>query len=376
MEVKLLSADATMPQKANESDAGYDVSASRDYTLQAWEHGKIDTDIAIAVPPGTYGRLAPRSGLALKNGIHVGAGVVDQKYQGHVGVVLFNLSDSPFVVRKGDRIAQLILEKIATHVAVTQVAEFSQSSDRGTAGFGSSGTDKKLDPKPAATNDSKGEGRADQKEQKSAAKRALVGATQQVEGNGGGESGEEGVKRQKRGGKIIVLAGPMFASKTTNLSAFERRYTLAKKRCLVVKYMSDNRFSHEQELVTHDKVKIPANAKTDALSNIPADLLDAVDVLLLDEGHFYADLVEFSLEMASQGKVVVVAGLMTTWEKKPFPTMCTLVAHADEIIDLKAVCTLCGEDALYSRRLSDKTDLQVIGGADMYTARCRFCFDK
>src|SRR4051812_37269332 len=111
MEVKLLSENGVIPKKAKARDAGYDLFASHEYTLDPWAHAKIDTDIAVAVPSGTYGRLAPRSGLALKHGIHVGAGVIDEEYQGQVGVMLFNLSDTPFVIRRGDRIAQLILEK-------------------------------------------------------------------------------------------------------------------------------------------------------------------------------------------------------------------------------------------------------------------------
>ena len=68
----------------------------------------------IALPPGCYGRIAPRSGLAIKKFIDVGAGVIDADYRGEVGVILFNFSDSDFMVNMGDRIAQLILEKNKT----------------------------------------------------------------------------------------------------------------------------------------------------------------------------------------------------------------------------------------------------------------------
>ena len=68
--------------------------------------------IQIKVPRGTYGRVAPRSGLAWKNHIDIGAGVVDEDYRGNVGVVMFNHSDSEFIVKAGDRVAQLVCEKI------------------------------------------------------------------------------------------------------------------------------------------------------------------------------------------------------------------------------------------------------------------------
>ena len=72
----------------------------------------MDTDISIAVPAGTYGRVAPRSGLASKHSIHTGAGVIDADYRGPVKVLLFNLSETEFNVAAGDRIAQLIVERV------------------------------------------------------------------------------------------------------------------------------------------------------------------------------------------------------------------------------------------------------------------------
>lgn len=72
----------------------------------------MDTDISIAVPAGTYGRVAPRSGLASKHSIDVGAGVIDADYRGPVKVLMFNLSNTDFKVEAGDRIAQLIVERV------------------------------------------------------------------------------------------------------------------------------------------------------------------------------------------------------------------------------------------------------------------------
>ena len=97
----------------------------------------LKTDIAIAVPLGTYGRVAPRSGLALKHGIDVGAGVIDEDYRGNVGVILFNHSDVDFLVAAGDRVAQLILEKIET--PEVEVVEDLSETVRGGGGFGSTG---------------------------------------------------------------------------------------------------------------------------------------------------------------------------------------------------------------------------------------------
>lgn len=97
----------------------------------------IKTDIQIEVPFGTYGRVAPRSGLAWKNFIDVGAGVIDQDYRGNVGVILFNHSEENLDVKKGDRIAQLICERIV-YPNLVQVDGLTETV-RGAGGFGSTG---------------------------------------------------------------------------------------------------------------------------------------------------------------------------------------------------------------------------------------------
>ena len=97
----------------------------------------MKTGIAIACPTGTYGRVAPRSGLAVKKFIDTGAGVIDADYRGEVGVVLFNFSDQDFSVKVGDRIAQLVLEKICMVPAIE--VETLSDTERGSGGFGSTG---------------------------------------------------------------------------------------------------------------------------------------------------------------------------------------------------------------------------------------------
>lgn len=89
------------------------------------------------VPSGTYGRVAPRSGLAAKHMIDVGAGVVDEDYTGNVGVVLFNLGGEDFAVKAGDRVAQLVCEKIE-HPELEEVERL-EETERGEGGFGSTG---------------------------------------------------------------------------------------------------------------------------------------------------------------------------------------------------------------------------------------------
>lgn len=137
LRVKKLSEHATVPARASAAAAGYDLSSAEDTVIPARGKGLAKTDIAIAVPAGTYGRVAPRSGLALKKGIDVGAGVIDADYRGNVGVILFNHGDEPFEIKRGDRIAQLILERIVT--PDVDLVDDLDATDRGAGGFGSTG---------------------------------------------------------------------------------------------------------------------------------------------------------------------------------------------------------------------------------------------
>ena len=140
LQYKKLSGKAIAPQQATEKAAGYDLCSAHDAIVPMKGRCLVKTDIAVSVPKGTYGRVAPRSGLTLKNGIDVGAGVIDEDYRGNVGVILFNHSDTDFVVKTGDRIAQLILEKIEL-VPTQEVFEIGDlgETQRGSHGFGSTG---------------------------------------------------------------------------------------------------------------------------------------------------------------------------------------------------------------------------------------------
>ncbi|KAM7298166.1 deoxyuridine 5'-triphosphate nucleotidohydrolase [Ixodes scapularis] len=133
-----LSKNAYAPTKGSPSAAGFDLYSAYDYNVPSRGKCVCLTDIQIAVPDGCYGRVAPRSGLAAKHFIDVGAGVIDQDYRGNVGVVLFNFGDTDFKVSKGDRIAQLVCEKIA--YPTLEEAETLDSTERGDGGFGSTGT--------------------------------------------------------------------------------------------------------------------------------------------------------------------------------------------------------------------------------------------
>ena len=135
--VKVLNVNAKIPTRGSSKAAGYDLSSVEEVIVPAHERKMIKTGITISIPEGHYGRVAPRSGLTLNNGIDVGAGVIDEDYRGEVCVILFNHSDKDFIVNIGDRIAQLILERIST--PDVEVVDSLESTERGSAGFGSTG---------------------------------------------------------------------------------------------------------------------------------------------------------------------------------------------------------------------------------------------
>lgn len=135
---------AQPPAKAHDTDAGYDLRALNDPSehdfraLLPGERRTIRTGIAVAIPPGYYGRIAPRSGLAARCGLDVLAGVVDASFRGEVKVLVVNLGQDPVWLQPNDRIAQLIVESCANATFVEQ--ESLDETARAAAGFGSTGT--------------------------------------------------------------------------------------------------------------------------------------------------------------------------------------------------------------------------------------------
>ncbi|XP_065544510.1 deoxyuridine 5'-triphosphate nucleotidohydrolase, mitochondrial isoform X1 [Lathamus discolor] len=132
-----LSENAFSPSKGSARAAGYDLYSAYDCEIPPMGKAVVKTDIQVALPSGCYGRVAPRSGLAAKHFIDVGAGVIDEDYRGNVGVVLFNFGKETFEVKKGDRIAQLICERI--YYPELEEVQALDDTERGEDGFGSTG---------------------------------------------------------------------------------------------------------------------------------------------------------------------------------------------------------------------------------------------
>ena len=132
---------ATLPTRGTPGAAGYDLFSTDSYVVLPGRRVVVSTGITVQLPPGTYGRVAPRSGLAVKHGLDTLAGVIDPDYTGEIKVVLQNLdANQPFVIRPGYRIAQLILERYEVAEVIEIPTENTPlNTARGAGGFGSTG---------------------------------------------------------------------------------------------------------------------------------------------------------------------------------------------------------------------------------------------
>jgi dUTP pyrophosphatase len=132
---KQLDPRAVLPKRGSALAAGLDICSIEHVELPPKQRATVRTGLAVAIPPGFYGRVAPRSGLAAKNGLDVLAGVIDSDYRGEICCILYNTGDEVIDLASGTKICQLIIEKIVTPGA-TWVIDLDETA-RGAAGFGS-----------------------------------------------------------------------------------------------------------------------------------------------------------------------------------------------------------------------------------------------
>ena len=139
LKFKRIHPDAVLPAYAHPSDAGMDIRSVADVTVPARGRALVPTGLVVLLPPLYEAQVRPRSGLALKHGITVlnTPGTIDSGYRGEIGVILFNSSDVDFQVKKGDRVAQVVIAPVIQ--PVIEEAQEIDETDRGAGGFGSTG---------------------------------------------------------------------------------------------------------------------------------------------------------------------------------------------------------------------------------------------
>lgn len=181
-------------------------------------------------------------------------------------------------------------------------------------------------------------------------------------------------------GYLHLILGPMFSEKSTSLLRNIRRLQLSKKKCVLVKYSGDRRYTNKNYIATHDKILSkdqahPCHHLFD-LEKIDDLKLENYDVICIDEIQFFPDKYEFCQKWRSLGKIIIACGLYADFKRIPFPNLPELIAIADEIEFLKAICVDCSRDlATTSYRISGENEQVVIGGADKYDPLCQICYE-
>ena len=177
----------------------------------------------------------------------------------------------------------------------------------------------------------------------------------------------------KKAGSVEVICGSMFSGKTEELIRRLKRATFAKQKVEIYKPCIDVRYS-ENQVVSHDSNSIPSIP-----IDTPAKMLDIssdVEVVGIDEAQFFDNsLIEVVQTLANRGVRVIIAGLDTDFLGKPFGPMPALMAIAEDIQKVHAICVKCGSPANHSHRLSKNEQLVVLGEKNEYEPLCRHCYN-
>ncbi len=191
--------------------------------------------------------------------------------------------------------------------------------------------------------------------------------------------------------KLTTITGPMFSGKTTELLRLFSREEIAKRKSFLFKPSIDNRYS-ESKVVNHDGRAIPANIvkSSQEIYQAVIDYLESpenkdkplINVFIDEVQFFESDILEVIKKLTNQGINVFTCGLNQTYLGDPFPFkdgknhIGFLMAISDYVVHLDAVCNNCGEAATKTYRKGSQTDTVIIGGTDLYQARCTKCFKQ
>lgn len=185
---------------------------------------------------------------------------------------------------------------------------------------------------------------------------------------------ERDINRQKKTGVIEVIAGSMFSGKTEELIRRLKRARIAKQKVEIFKPVIDVRYS-DTDVVSHDENSIRSTPVENS-ANILL-LSGDVDVVGIDEAQFFdKGLVEVAVKLADIGVRVIVAGLDMDFKGMPFGPIPNLMAVADHVTKVHAICVKCGNIAQFSHRMSKKEQVVLLGEKDIYEPLCRCCYNE
>ena len=175
-------------------------------------------------------------------------------------------------------------------------------------------------------------------------------------------------------GYIEIIIGNMFSGKTTKLLKRYKFFKIAGKKCVIIKYHLDTRYS-TTGIATHDML---VNEKdVISLENL-SDLknVNEFDVILVDEGQFFKNIVEFAEKWANMGKIVVVCGLDGDFKREKFGDLTDLIPKAEKVKKIAGICGMCKTGGAAFTKKKDEKCEKNIGGSDLYISVCRECYFK
>ena len=174
--------------------------------------------------------------------------------------------------------------------------------------------------------------------------------------------------------KLTLILGPMFASKSYRFIEMLERERIAKKNILVLKPDIDNR-SIVNMIITHNGMKLDCNSVDIDLQKIK--IADTIEVIGIDEGQFFKNLLQFVYKQLSSGKDIIISALNSDYNRQNFGEITALIPLAEDIIKLNSVCSICGKVAPFSFKKNPKDSNKiVVGGEDIYEARCWKCWKQ
>ena len=179
------------------------------------------------------------------------------------------------------------------------------------------------------------------------------------------------MSQSQSAGSIELILGPMFSGKSTRLIETIRKYTYKAKKTIMVKFSGDQRYSDKSEVVTHDLIKYDSIDCKNLRDSF--EILKIYDVIGIDEGQFFPDLVEVCEELAMLKKTIIIAALNGDFRTEPFPVISRIISKCDKIKLLKAYCFNCHKDAYFSLRIVKSNETVLIGAGEAYKPACREC---
>lgn len=188
---------------------------------------------------------------------------------------------------------------------------------------------------------------------------------------------------KNRLGYLEVISGPMFSGKTEELIRQVKRAIIGKRKIQVFKHAIDTRYGHDHKLHSHAGISFDSEIISNS-QEIMHKLHQKTEIVVIDEAQWFGEsLIPVVSGLLDRGCHVIVAGLALTFDREPFTPIPTLTAMADRVTKLSAICSICGDDAVFHKRITKTrhidahvADPAFVGKLESYQARCRNCFNK